>query len=160
MSALTGHMALIVDIAFSSDGAQLASCGLDMTVRLWEVNSIITGSNSNYYGSTGSVTCVAYTPNDKCLIYGSNDESIRHYDVVSDKSSLVLPPGSVQGRNVAYSTDGLRIAIAKGQTVRVWSLETGQEHFVFSGDARGVYNVAFSPCGRWITTSDHYEDGV
>merc|ERR1719199_2426432 len=35
LQVLRGHVGLVLDLAFSSDGTQLASCGFDRTLRVW-----------------------------------------------------------------------------------------------------------------------------
>lgn len=37
MSALSGHSDRVIDLAFSGDGAYIASSSLDKTIKLWDV---------------------------------------------------------------------------------------------------------------------------
>ena len=39
MHTLTGHEDQVYEVAFSHDGAQVVSCGMDDTVRVWDVAS-------------------------------------------------------------------------------------------------------------------------
>ncbi|MCB0140569.1 MAG: hypothetical protein KDE50_11730, partial [Caldilineaceae bacterium] len=57
---LAGHTNWVASVAFSSDGALLASSGNDQTVRLWEVHS--GQSFKTLAGYTNWVWSVAFSP--------------------------------------------------------------------------------------------------
>src|SRR5687767_11399814 len=78
------HSGGVFSVAFSPDGATLASGSGDGSVRLWDVasrrqlGSPLTG-NSNAVGS------VAFSPDSKTLASGSADSSVRLWDVFSHR---------------------------------------------------------------------------
>ena len=55
---------------------------------------------------------------------------------------------------LAFSGDGRRIASANygGHTVSLWDAETGKELHRFEGHTDAVYDVAFSPDGRFLVS--------
>jgi WD40 repeat protein len=59
----TGHASWIYSVTFSPDGKLLASGGLDLTIKIWEVS---TGTLlRSLIGHSNSITSVAFSPDGK-----------------------------------------------------------------------------------------------
>ena len=112
----------IVDsIAYSLDGAGLASGSIDGTVRLWNTDSrkLIT----TLTGHAGYVWSVAYSPDGKTVASGGSDNTIRLWDVATGESKRTLTGHTGSVRNVAYSPDGSVLASGSDDhTVLIWDL--------------------------------------
>ena len=76
---LKGHLAWISGLAFSPDGALLASASADQTLRLWDVNTW--KEIAVLHGHEDEVYCLAFESDGKRLITGAKDGSVRLWKV-------------------------------------------------------------------------------
>lgn len=116
-----------------------------------------------YRGHSDGVTDVAWSPDGKRIISGSNDQTVQVWDVAT--GTRLLRRSSSGGTSVlSWSPDSTRIASASGgasvsggpagdKTVQVWNASTGQSIFTYRGHSGGVTDVAWSPKGRQIASS-------
>ncbi|KAG6328237.1 hypothetical protein ID866_10852, partial [Astraeus odoratus] len=107
-------------------------------------------------GHTSGVFSVAFSPDDRLIVSGSLDKTIRVWDAHTG-SQLGSP---IEGHtnvvwSVAFSPDGSRW-IASGSldnTIRVWDAHTGSQiGSPFEGHTSGVFSVTFSPDDSWIVS--------
>jgi WD40 repeat protein len=101
-----------------------------------------------FEGHTATVTCLALSPDGKQALSGSDDKTVRLWDIQSGKELRRLEsPAGVDA--VAFSADGRR-ALSGGtdRLVRLWDVEAGKEIQCFKGHTGYVLSVAFSPDGR------------
>jgi WD40 repeat protein len=118
---LEGHKLHVFGVAWAPDGRRVLSCGLDATVRLWDVE---TGKEvRRFEGHKGPVHAVAISADGKRALSGGGLEKPR---------TQVL----------SYWTD------YEDTAVRVWDVQTGEEVGRFGGHPCTVLAVAFSPDGR------------
>ena len=109
-------------------------------------------------GHTDSVNSVAFSPDGRHIVSGSNDRTIR----VWDAQIGVQVGNSLQGHtqpvnSVAFSPDGRHIASGSSdRTIRVWDAQTGvQVGNSLQGHTDWVNSVAFSPDGRHIVSGSY-----
>jgi hypothetical protein len=139
-------------VCFSPDGKQLATAGLDNTVKVWDAQ---TGKLLYLLpGHTGAVLSVAYRGDGKQLASGSADRTVKVWDLGTRKElhTLAGHAGAVTG--VAFSPDGKQIASPSADTtVKLWDAQTGKELTTLMGHAGAVTGVAFRPDGKQIASA-------
>ena len=77
VDTLVGHVDLVLDLAYSPDGTQLASASYDRTVRIWE---IATGRSRTLRGHQYAVEGVAWLDAER-IATGSLDGTVRVWPV-------------------------------------------------------------------------------
>jgi len=126
----TGHTRSANAVAFSPDSRWLASGGKDNVIKIWD---LATGNIlRTLYGHTGNVNALAVSPDGKLLASGSGD--------INDK------------RDLGAFTQGGVVGGAEDNTVRIWSVQTGQQLQVLRGHELPVGAVAFSNDGHSLTS--------
>jgi WD40 repeat protein len=104
---------------------------------------------------TGIVRSVAFSPDGKHIVSGSDDKTICVWDAVTGQ----VVSGPLEGHtecinSVAFSPDGKHIAsCSSDNTVCVWDTVNGEVvSGPFEGHTQSVSSVAFSPDGKHIVS--------
>ncbi|MFN7765752.1 MAG: TIR domain-containing protein, partial [Planctomycetaceae bacterium] len=143
-----------------SDGkANLAWNYLDSAqwnLRGWEHNYLYTlfrQEKTTFRGHTGPVFSVAYSPDGKRIVSGSQDNTLKVWDAATGQATLTLTGHTATVTSVAYSPDGKRIVSGSfDNTLKVWDAATGQETLTLTGHTGSVFSVAYSPDGKRIVS--------
>jgi WD40 repeat protein len=109
-------------VAFSPDGAILATGSADQTILLWDVASgkVL----RTLKGHVGSVTCLAFDPGGKVLVTGSADKTIRTWDVAIGRTTAVLVGHADAISSLAISPNGRMFASASQDgTILLWEAD-------------------------------------
>jgi WD40 repeat protein len=126
----TGHTKSANAVVFSPDNRWLASGGKDNVIKIWDL------ANGNIlrtlYGHTSNVNALAVSPDGKLLASGSGD--------INDE------------RDLGAFTQGGVIGGVADNSVRIWSVQTGQQLQVLRGHELPVAAIAFSSDGHSLTS--------
>ena len=155
-------------VAYSPDGARLASIGIDGRARIWNANTgelvVALSGDPDTIGFD-----IAFSPDGR-LLAASWKSQVLVWDAVSGEKRLRLPGvvlgGAPVGR-IAFSSprsgDSTRLAAANvdGQP-KVWDISAlpgsgiadGRELFTLDGHAAICDGIAFSPDGSRLATGD------
>jgi WD40 repeat protein len=168
-----GLPAGIKSAVFSPDGQSILAAGQDGTGWLWAspaatpLRTFVSAAPGarvliyDYGGTslmtTSGVTSVAFSPDGKYVLAGSQDNAARLWDPVAGRLIRSFPGHSKPVNAVAFSPDGKYIATGSDDsTARIWDVATGQPLRVFQGGIGGVATVAYSPDGRQFLTTTGY----
>ena len=140
-------------LAFSPDNKWLASCGDDYKIRLWQVQSLLTASHTPHLeslepkrlaGHSGWVHSVAFSADGKWLVSGSEDKTLRVWEVGSGKCINTLQRPSDRIRAVAVSPDGQFLASGGDDSqVMLWHLPTQRRLQDISVKGSRVWSLSF-----------------
>jgi hypothetical protein len=105
-------------------------------------------------GHTSAVTGVAYSPDGKFVLSGSDDKTLKLWNVADGKEvrTFIGHRGAVTG--VTYSPDGGAAASGSADgTVRVWDVATGRQVRTTENLGWKVSAVAFSPRSNLVASA-------
>lgn len=143
-------------LAFSPDGATLASGCADATIRLWEV---ATGKHRRTLeGHTAYITSVAFSSDGNKIASGSGDHSVRIWDTATGTHRRTLEGHTAEVSAVAFSPDGRLLASGGGwgdSAIRIWDVHTETHRRTLKGHAAYVGSLAFSPDGSTLGSGSY-----
>ncbi|KAF9345755.1 hypothetical protein BGX26_002771 [Mortierella sp. AD094] len=142
----------IADVIYSPDGKQLASKGIDQTVRLWNTE---TGLLQHTIGNLGDpIDCVVYSPDNSILATGSNDNKVRLWDVQTGKCVQTLDEHENDITCIVFTAKGDQLASAtKDGTVSIWDIKTGALQDVLMYHDDSINSIAYSPNGKQLASA-------
>jgi WD40 repeat protein/serine/threonine protein kinase len=159
LRTLGPHVGTVFSVAFHPDSKRLAAAsgffpddGDEAEVLLWDVD---TGQQTvkPLRGHQGGVLDLAFSPNGRRLVTaGTEDATIRVWDVASGLETLILRGHQDAVFGVAFSIDGHRLFSAGADhTLRIWDGTPpgadGGSLRTFTGHTARVTSVAFDRDG-------------
>jgi WD40 repeat protein len=138
-----GHSGTITSVAFSHDGALLASGAQDKTIVLWDVEG--RRELRTLTGHADKVTSVAFSPAVDVLASGSEDGTVKLWDTTNGKEL----PGPVAQRSpvraVAYAPYGHWLAASfDNGMVMLWDTANIAVSRSLDGQCGAIKALAFS----------------
>ena len=114
--------------------------------------------------SKGRVECVAFSPDGTLLASGSNDHTVKLWDVQTGELKRTLAGHDFIVGAVAFSPDGQTLVSgAWDDTVKLWDVNSGRLKTTIK-TSNGVFAVAVSPDGKLLATggrsNEHPENNL
>lgn len=150
---LEGHENMVTGLAYSPDGALIAS-GSSESIRLWDT---ATWETTMTLGDSGYR--LAFSPDGTLLAAGKSDGMIRLWDVASGEVVREWAGHSAEVNGLAFNVDGTRLVSGSAdRAINVWDPATGERVTSLTAHGRSVKVVAFSLDGSVMITSG--DDGI
>jgi serine/threonine-protein kinase len=158
------HAGCLMEMAFSGDGRWLATAGIDLTVRIWDLAGEQSRSENLLAGLHGEPHALTFVEGQSTLMIGTCAPQglLWRWDWASrgtDVQSVVQgDPGGVVAVALAPGAD--RVAVVGGRVVMVWNMAERRlsKRTVLKGHAQDLKAVAFAPDGRAMAVGG--SDGV
>jgi eukaryotic-like serine/threonine-protein kinase len=150
------HTHRITALAFHPNGQWLATASFDRTIKIWDLRSgdLLHDWRAHPSGISG----LAFTPGGERLFsIGVEDKNIKIWDPLIQREVLNLRGHTVWGSSLAASSDGLRLASAGRNGIRIWDAASirpteGLEFLSREHDDE-VWSVAYSLDGQSIASA-------
>lgn len=167
LAHLKGHTGVINGLAFTPDGARLASASSDGSARLWALPSAADLQASKtpddvklvdptvLSGHKGAVQTLSVTPDGQVLVTGGDDGTVRLWNVADGQASRAIE-GQHSGPvlAVAVSPDGKSLLTGSAdKNARLFNLADGTIKFTFAGHNGPIQGVGFAPKGDRVVTA-------
>src|SRR5919199_515226 len=140
---LVGHSNAVTSVAFSPDGATLASGSEDKTIEMWKLDA-----GKRWYTLTGHsdwVTCVAFSPDGATLASGGRDKMIHVWDLNKGKWWYALTGHSGGVEAVAFSAGGEFLASgSRDKTVQLWDWQNNRSICTLAEHGDWVRAIVFA----------------
>jgi len=147
---LRSQKGAIYDLAWSPDGREMASGGVEKLV--W-VENVAEGTARRLEGHQDAVSSLAWAPDGRMLASGSYDRSVRLWNPENGTSRATLEGHHNRVLSVAWSPDGRTIASGSiDRLVHLWDVESGQLRLTLGGHIDSVNSVAWPADGRILAS--------
>ncbi len=104
--------------------------------------------------SSKKVTTLAITPDDKYLISGSDDQTIKIWNLETRKELFTLKGHEDSVNTISITPDGKHlISGSKDKTIKIWHLENREEIFTFTGHTDSINSVKVTSDGQLVISA-------
>ncbi|MEH2441116.1 nSTAND1 domain-containing NTPase [Nostoc sp.] len=107
-------------------------------------------------GHDGFVRSVSFSADGKTLASGSDDNTIKLWNLETGKEIRTLKGHNSSVSSVSFSPDGKTLASGSyDKTIKLWNLETGKEIRTLKGHNSFVFSVSFSADGKTLASGSY-----
>ncbi len=145
----------VLALAFSPDGAKLASGSKGTTIRLWDTTSGDELAALRKHTGKGWTIVLAFSKDGKMLASGSTDKTIQLWNTTSGELLTTLTGHINSITTLAFSLDDTMLASASADgTIRFWNTKTGDPILShITGHTKGVKAATFFKDSSTLATA-------
>lgn len=153
-AVLTGHTAGVRAIAWSPDGAWIATGSMDGTARIWNAASGVSAVLLD--GHASGVGAVNWSPDSRQVATASRDCTARVWDAVTGDTVTVLTEFTDIVRDVAWSPDGSSLAVcSRDRRILLFDTASWRQTAELSGHRNEIYRLVWSPDGTRLLSASY-----
>ena len=105
---------------------------------------------------SSAVLSVSFSTDGKTLASGSDDKTIKIWDVTTGKEIRTLNGHSDGVESISFSPDGKTLASgSRDNTIKLWDITTGEEIHTLPGHSSPVESISFSPDGKTLASGSY-----
>ncbi len=157
VQSLKDHSVVTTSVAYSPDGLLIATAtGSYVHIFDSQTNSLL----RTLSGHTGEVLSIAFSPDSQTIASGSEDLTVKLWEVSSGSLKTTLSGHNGDVEAVAFSPNGNTLASGSGDgTIKLWQVTGNAQPRTFLGHSGVVLAVDFNPDGD-ILASGSSDDTV
>ena len=158
-------MNTVSGLVFTPDGKAIVG-GVDNSVHIWNAQ---TGKHKMLLSEHKGLRCIAMSPDGMFIATGSEDTTIRLWDINTGQLTRTLKGHSHRIHSVIFTSNGqILISGSEDNTIRLWNVTTGENiktytaHTDASGShggsplsLEGVKSLALSPDGKTLASGSY-----
>ncbi|XP_022733295.1 transcriptional corepressor LEUNIG_HOMOLOG-like isoform X1 [Durio zibethinus] len=137
----TGHMSQVMSLDFHPKKNELfCSCDGNSEIRLWNINKF-----SCTRISRGGSTTIRFQPRIGQLLAAAAENVVSIFDVETDRRIHLLQGHNTEVHSVCWDTNGDFLASVSQESVRVWSLASGECIHELNASGNKFHSCVFHP---------------
>jgi len=149
-------------VAFSPDGRYIVSGDSEENLKLWKANdysieqAFVKNASEQNNKSETKINCLSFSPDGRQVLTAG--ERLVLWDIATGRIIRIFTGHKKTIISAAFTSDN-RHVVSGGfdQTLKTWSLDTGQEISSLRVD-QYPQSIAFSPDGCYALTGEPYDD--
>jgi WD40 repeat protein/serine/threonine protein kinase len=114
LATLPDHTAPVNGVNFSHDGRLLGTAGADNLARIWALDGGDVQLVHTLRGHSSVIWDVVFSPDDTAVATIGFDGAVKLWDTAAGIERITLPGAGNNGREIAFSPDGVYLAVATG----------------------------------------------